>query len=428
MTPTLLASPEAATYMPASIDSTVDTTKQISEVGGIVHDANIGSHPVQPTLPHVMFQGLRPKLPRRRKYPELVRHEEDSLEASFRVRVQHRYSPVTASQYLWVLHDLVRLATRLSGRKLSAVELLRNPDLLGRTLASGGRGRSEGQVSAWLASQRRSVIRSFARLMASELAANGIPNGEERITRALRCVSEPVGTGFRLPVGWPRGRGGPMPTNQEEHSLLKSMGSAPGWIGERNVAILLILARRGQRIGALLRLDGRDFHCLPNGKIRMVIRAKSSRVPAEITVPDDAKSYLERYAHEFNRWAALQGKPQRIGYGVCGPFWRANTGNHWTYDNWRRELRIACQQANTSHLTAHSFRRAFATNAVTAVSRSLAASAGNWTSPRRMDDHYVQPLNSRLQSLLGALQPHTVSSLENHDQGTTHSRAAPAII
>ena len=160
------SSPETAAGSPVAIT----TTKQISAVRLSAQDANIGSAPVQLLLPDASFEGLRAKAHRPRRVPRIAGRESVALETAFRVRLDHRHSPATARQYSWVLQDLVRLASRLTDRRLTAADLLREPCLLGTALATGERGGGVGQVSAWLTSQRRSVIRSFARLMAAELA------------------------------------------------------------------------------------------------------------------------------------------------------------------------------------------------------------------------------------------------------------------
>ena len=218
-----------------------------------------------------------------------------------------------------------------------------------------------------------------------------------------------------------------MPTPEEADALVQAMRSAPGWLGPRNAAFLLTLARRGQRVGALLRLDGCDLHRLPNGGVRIILSAKSSPRPAELAVPDVVQTELERYIHDFNHWAKSTSLPYRIGFGVPGAFWRGDTGKRWSYENWRRELHSACQQAETPRLTAHSFRRAFATEAVSVVSRSLAALAGTWTSPRRMDDHYVQPAISKLTTRLANLANGRRPGPELADQSLIHRAIAAPV-
>jgi hypothetical protein len=146
-----------------------------------------------------------------------------------------------------------------------------------------------------------------------------------------------------------------------------------------------------------------------------VLRAKSSTVAAELALPNEIGVEVERYIIGFNDWAQASGVPERIGVGVPGVFWRGESGGPLAYDKWRLILTKACHDAGIPRFTSHSLRRAFATYAVTVVSRSLAASAGFWTSTRRMDDHYVQPSGSRIDTLLSHLRdrpagPHELPS------------------
>jgi hypothetical protein len=135
----------------------------------------------------------------------------------------------------------------------------------------------------------------------------------------------------------------------------------------------------------------------------MLLQAKSSREPFELAVPAAAAEALDTYIADFNRWASVRQLGQRIGFGVPGPFRRALIGEAWSYREWSRELAEACERACVPKYTAHGFRRAFATRITEAVPRSVAALAGNWSSPRRMDDHYVQPSLARLRSRLSRL-------------------------
>ncbi len=322
-------------------------------------------------------------------------------------------SSATARRYSWVLSDFLRLATILNGEPVSVLDLLRQPCVLGKTFAAGERGSGIGLVSAWLAAQRRSVVRCFTRLMAVELSQAGINDPEMVVTNALRNVAEPVGTGFRLPVGWPRGRGGPTPSQVETARLISETNAEQGWLGHRNSAFLQLLARRGVRVGSLLKLDGHDVHRLPDGSLRMVLRVKSSRVPQELSLPSSVTAELEVYISTFNQWARVRGLDARIGVGVAGHVWRANSGGVWTYNSWRETINTACSRANLPRFTAHSFRRSFATDAVAIVSRSLVAAAGSWKSPRRMDDHYVHPSKDILISRLSNLQDRALDGVQD---------------
>jgi integrase len=194
-----------------------------------------------------------------------------------------------------------------------------------------------------------------------------------------------------------------MPTPEEAEAILAVMSSEPGWVGERNAAFVSILTERGQRIGGLLKLDGANLHRLPNGQVRMLLHAKSSREPFELLIPAEAAEALDAYIGAFNSWARKSGLANRIGFGVPGSFWRALNAKAWSYREWSRELAEACERAGVPKHTAHGFRRAFATRITATVPRSVATLAGNWSSPRRMDDHYVQPSLTRLRTRLSRL-------------------------
>jgi integrase len=385
------------------------TTKQRSAVEPVNYDAKIGSC-VQPSLPGLGVQAKTPR-PRTAKRQALASTDAGLVE-EFRQRVRARFSAATARQYTWVLRDLLRIASTLAGRRVSVQEFFADSHLLGQTLASGQASGGHRAISAWLASQRRSVSRSFALLMANEFGELGIADPEATVTAALRAVAEPVGCGYRLPVGWPRGRGGPMPTPKEADLILAAMSSEPGWVGTRNAAFVSILAERGQRIGALLKLDGANLHRLPTGQVRALLHAKSSREPFELLIPAEAAEALDAYIGAFNSWARKSGLANRIGFGVPGSFWRALNGKAWSYREWSLALAKACERAGVPRYTAHGFRRAFATRITATVPRSVAALAGNWSSPRRMDDHYVQPSLTRLRNRLSRLTAEPPPRLE----------------
>ena len=177
----------------------------------------------------------------------------------FARRLSNRHAKKTVDQYMWVLKDVLALAA-LSGESPSLEKLFTNLDLMGRTLARATDASDSRTISAWLAAQRRSVLRSFAGLMEQELETLGITDPSARITQVLQAIAEPIGSGFRLPVGRPRGRGGPMPSEEDIDAIREAIADRPGWEGTRNTAFLSILNSRGQRIGALLQLDGSNLH------------------------------------------------------------------------------------------------------------------------------------------------------------------------
>ena len=67
----------------------------------------------------------------------------------------------------------------------------------------------------------------------------------------------------------------------------------------------------------------------------MLLHAKSSKEPFRnsIACPRPSKQF-EAYIAGFNEWAQASGLPQRVGFGVPGPFWRGDSGKAWTYRAW----------------------------------------------------------------------------------------------
>ena len=291
---------------------------------------------------------------------------------------------------------MLDLASNLAGRSVGILELLQDEPLLGQTLATATTADGSREISAWLAAQRRSVLRSFIELMEPELRRAGITDAGDRLVRALRSVAEPVGTGYRLPGGKPRGRGGPTPSIEELAAIRDELARKPGWRGARNEIILSLMTRRGVRIGGLLMLDGASAHRLPDGRVRCLLRAKSKREPYELATPSSLIEPPARYVETFNTWAKASGLPERIGFGTPGRFWRNDLGQPLTYRAWTKELKQACVSVGLPVYTSHAFRRAFATISTAVAPRATVATAGNWSSTRRLDDHYVHPSLKRL--------------------------------
>ena len=376
--------------IPTRPRNSVSTTKQISAVKQVKDDANIGTGR-QLAFPGFGVESSVAKRRRAKASAAITKRDADLLD-EFAGRVRSRCSEATVRKYTWVLRDVIRLAGTLSGRSVSLEQFFNKSDLMGRTLARGTDSTDTRMISAWLAAQRRTVTRSFTLLMKQELEEIGISDPTGMVTRVLQATAEPVGTGFRLPVGWPRGRGGPTPTDEDTGAIRQALIDQPGWTGNRNGAFLDILVSRGQRIGALLQLDGSNLHRLPDGHVRMLLHAKSSREPFEMVLSAEVVNQLEAYIAGFNEWSQASGLQRRIGFGVPGAFWRADSGKIWTYRAWSRELSKACLRAGVERITSHGFRRAFASRATTLVPRSLAALAGNWSSPRT----YGRPLRATL--------------------------------
>jgi len=344
--------------------------------------------------------------------------QSNELIDEFYRRVERRWSKKSALQYRWVLTNLLALAGHLGRRAITIEELLRDEPLLGRVLATPTTADGGRKVSAWLVAQRRSVLRSFTDLMATELREAGLADAGCRLLNALRAVAEPIGTGYRLPIGTPRGRGGPTPSVEEVEVLKDQLAGKKGWPGLRNELILGLMARRGQRIGGLLFLYGASVFRLPGRRFRLLLRAKSSREPYELALPEDLADVFENYIEGFNAWARACGLSYRIGVGVTGRFWRGDRGQSLTYQSWSAELKEACVRARLPAYTSHAFRRAFASTGTTVALRSIVATAGNWTSTRRMDDHYVQPSLTKVRLSLASLTAKAASDGEGIEAAT----------
>ena len=366
--------------------------------------SRVGVEGTQASFPGEDWAGLRPRLVKPRARPLPAHPEADWIE-QFVARVGRRSSGATTRHYRWVIRDILRVAERRAGRSLQFAELLSDRGLVGETLADLRCGGSERLVSGWLFAQRRSVLRRFCSLMASELEAAGVVSPLTVVDAALRQVAEPVGSGFRLTQAPIRNKGGAVPSPAQIEAVRRRLAEGSvGWIGQRNVALFEIMELRGQRVGALLALDGANLFRLRSGAGRAVLRAKSSRDPAEIAIPVEVVAMLSGYFTGFNQWAAGHGLAARVGFGRPGPVWRTETGRALGYAGWARTLRRACDRACVPRFTSHALRRAFATEAVKAVPRQIAALAGNWTSPRRMDDHYVRPDLGQIEAQLAAIR------------------------
>lgn len=279
------------------------TTKQGSQVAQGGPDARIASA-VQAAL-GICDVDDRPVPGRHRLKPRLDPSTELLIEI-FKEKVLARDSAATGREYAWAFRDTVRLASRLAGRALSVGELFSEPGLLRDVFANADSSSGDHEVSAWLTAHRRSVMRAFVNLMSCELAALGAKGVDQFLTTELRAAAEPIGSGYRLPVGATRGRGGIMPTELEARSIEESLGAEPGWHGLRNAALFAFLRRRGQRIGALLQLDGSNLYLMPDGTARIVIRAKSSREPSQLMLPPEVARVLLAYSHALTLGREIQ--------------------------------------------------------------------------------------------------------------------------
>src|SRR5207248_514935 len=134
-----------------------------------------------------------------------------------------------------------------------------------------------------------------------------------------------------------------------------------------------------------------DIVELPDGQVRLLLHAKGRRERREVEVSARAAECLRVYTSAFNGRAAYAGRPERIGIGESGPFWRSTWHQQWAYANIAKTFEHACMAAGTCAYSLHSLRRAFATEAASRLPRHVVAAAGGWQGLERMDNHYVQP-------------------------------------
>ena len=266
-----------------STAATTTTTKQRSTVPEGAQTPKIDSQAVQGGLPGLYEDKLI--APRRRRASVKSLPVVEPLVALYDARVATRWTEPTRRQYCWVLRNLLELASTLAGHSVGILELLQDEALLGQTLASATAADGRREVTAWLVAQRRSVLRSFIELVEPELKLEGITDAGDALVRALRSIAEPIGTGYRLPGGKPRGRGGPTPSIEEILVIQEELTHKPGWRGTRNEIILSLMTRRGVRVGGLLLLDGVRAHRLTDGRMRCFLRPRASASPMSSPCP-----------------------------------------------------------------------------------------------------------------------------------------------
>jgi len=208
---------------------------------------------------------------------------------------------------------------------------------------------------------------------------------------ALRSVAERVGGGYRLTGGTPRNRGGYVPTPQQVRSILGDVTREIGWPGARNLAFFSILRSTGARVNALRELDGSDCVEMPDGTLRLFLHEKGKAEPREVELGHSVSRMLRDYIDAFNRTARVLGRGRPIRAGEPGPVWRGKSSQRWAYDDIRRVLASACNHIGIEPITPHALRRAFATEAASALPRHIVALAGGWRGLERLDDHYIHP-------------------------------------
>jgi integrase len=300
-------------------------------------------------------------------------------------------SAKTRQAYVFQIRRLVDVGCRHGlGDRERLIAIFRDDALLGLALTDD-RSLSQGTLSRWTLAQRRSAVRTFARLMAPELRPLVGAEPEVLVIRALRRVAERVGGGYRLTGGAPRRRGGRAPTPNEVAAIIAAASEAHGFKGVRNRAFFTLLYETGSRVNALRGLTGDAVIALSSGGLRLMLHAKGQTASREIELSERAATLLHAYIASFNRHAAVAGRCERIRIGEPGPIWRSAWGTQWAYRGVVETFAQACLAAGAAPYTLHTFRRAFATEAASKLPRHVVARAGGWQGLERLDNHYIRP-------------------------------------
>lgn len=342
------------------------------------------------------FEALAPRKTRRQPShcaKERRTHPpDDPLLSAYLKRLAARgAAPKGFKAYRYQLRSTSLTAARLAGRTVTWADLVRNEGLLGRALVDDTAPTLGTRLSKWTLAQRRSAVRSFATLMRPELATLLGEDPHNLLDRALRSVAERVGTGYRLSGGAPRRRGGWVPTERDIGAVLDAVGRALGYPGARNRAFFAILSETGARVNALRELDGADCLEMPSGRLRIFLHEKGKTEPREVELSRSTSDDLQSYVVAFNRMAAIRRWRVRIRLSEPGAVWRNSSRGRWSYRDVRATFRRGCSVAQVPDFGPHALRRAFATDAASALPRHLVAQAGGWKGLERLDDHYIQP-------------------------------------
>jgi integrase len=345
----------------------------------------------------------RARQPKRTGRAQARHHAQTAaLLASFRRRLAATGASRKAQQaYLFQMEQLVAAAHRHRLQpEQGLADMFRDAALLGLALVDD-RAAHGGTLSRWTLAQRRAAVRAFARLMAPDLRPALSIEPEEVVITALRRVAERVGGGYRLSGGAPRRRGGPAPTATEVQAIIATAASVGKFHGKRNRAFLTLLHETGTRANALRQIDGQDIIELPDGRLRLLLHAKGRRERREVEVSKYASQLLREYVGAFNGQAAYAGRPEHIGFGEAGPFWRSTWRQQWAYANVAGTFERACLASGSHAYSLHALRRGFASDAASRLPRHVVAAAGGWQGLARLDNHYVQPRMPTIAQKLG---------------------------
>ena len=329
--------------------------------------------------------------------------------------------PKTTKAYLYQLH---RFSDPVGGSK-GIVDLFLDSQALGQALVAD-RSKKGGKLSKWTLDQRRSAVRSFAKLMAPELKRMTGQQPLKIVNEALRLVAHRVGSRYYLPGGRPRNQGGPAPSSGEVSDIIGDAAQVPGFKGRRNEAFFTILYESGARVNALREVNCSDLFVMPNGTVRLMLNAKGCCQPREVELTSHAARLLFAYMETFNQEAVLHGSLARIDPGEHGHLWRSSWSSQWSYEAVRKTFKRACFSVGTVDYRLHALRRAFASDAAAVLPRDVVALAGGWERKEPMDDCYIHVLKESVAKKLVAARSHAGGDSPEQCESPSFDCPAPA--
>ena len=295
-------------------------------------DPAAGTHPVmtrvaawgQGRFPLRDFEGCAPRPPRRRRgqRPPTATPGRDDLDRLYEKRAAGRLSTRSMQTYRWLRNEMLACASAETGRRVVILDLFANPELLGRMLVSDRL--ANGRVcSTSTIAHRRTAIRSVASLVRPELHEALGRDPHAVIREALRSVAERRGSGYRIPGGTPRTRGGPTPTRDEVQAILAAMGrTARAGLGLRDRAFATLLGSTAARVTALRTLDAADCHVLPDDRVRVLLHQKNGRARHEVELdqrvaPGAAAVRVRVQRDDAGRGTPRSHRPRAPGTGLA---------------------------------------------------------------------------------------------------------------
>lgn len=338
-----------------------------------------------------LFSSVQPVfIATKRRSPARLPTDTEVLLVEFRRRAQALgCSEKTARDYSSQLRTLCCLAESETGEPVNLIQLFGDAPILGKTLACDSSPNRHREYSGYSTDGRRHAARKFAVVFSHEIADEHGAEGEVLLDRALRTVYRRVGTTYRSPTPRPRNRGARAASPEEIERVLEALASQPGFEGLRERAAVIVMVETGCRVNSLRLLRSEDCFLELDDQLRILLRSKGRRGPAEYLLSKRASSACLQYFEAFNEWAAKCGR-EAIRPGEAGMVWRSRRGIV-TYKSWRDALAASSALAGLPRLKPHDLRRTFATQAESRLERHFVALAGWWDGTVTMDRHYINP-------------------------------------